>query len=416
MLGHGLSILCVMASAAGLGVIPAYGQSLSQSQSDALTGTCSSSIGPARGPQLAALCLTASGVANAPEGGSPTGPADQGGEDQERRTKQRLEYLRNLKSGNAIPQMSQFAQASGSGAMTDASGSGGMFDIGPLSGFVNFEYQNVSRHTTYFTNGFNSDRYGGVVGVDHSFDNIVLGATFEYYHTDADFKSSSGNFNTDSYGGSLYGSVSPQPNMFIDASIGYTHMDTTINRGVTFALVGAALAPLGNASGNPSSNQYRANISGGYDFVHGNITFGPRVGWAYSRNKVDAFRETGSTGLELAFGEQTYESLTSSVGGRATIAISTSFGVIVPQLSADYIHEFKDNQQTFTAHFVQDLNAAPTNLVFQTDEPDRNYYALGIGVVLGLPHGLSSFVNYRALVGDALKTTQTVTAGVRMEF
>jgi len=410
---RGVSALCIVACAAGLGTGPAKGQSLSQSIASALTGNCTD-IGPLRGPQLASVCALASGVANAESGGSTSGPSDQGGEDQERRTKQRLEGLRDQKAGNSIPQMSQFAQASSSA--TDASGSSGTFDLGPLSGFVNFEYQNVSKRTTFFTNGFNSDKYGGVIGVDHSFSNLVLGAALEYSHTDADFKAGGGNFNLDTYGGSLYGSVSPHPNAFIDASIGYVHKDITINRAVAFSIGAAPVAGLGTAQGTPSADEYRANISGGYDFVIENITVGPRFGWAYSRNKVDSFSETGSTGLELAFGQQTYESLTSSVGAKGSIAISTSFGVIVPQVSADYIHEFKDNQQTFNARFVQDLNAAPANLVFQTDQPDRDYFGLGIGVVMGLPHGLSSFVNYRALVGDSLKTTQTVTAGVRLEF
>ena len=41
---------------------------------------------------------------------------------------------------------------------------------------------------------------------------------------------------------------------------------------------------------------------------------------------------------------------------------------------------------------------------------------LGFGIVAVLPHGLLPYLNYRALVGDTIKTTQTVTAGLRFEF
>ncbi len=138
------------------------------------------------------------------------------------------------------------------------------------------------------------------------------------------------------------------------------------------------------------------------------------MAWAHRR--LDAFSESGSTGLELRFGDEDFESITSTFGAKASMAISTSFGVLVPQAEADYIHEFANNQQTFTASFVQDLKGSPTPLVFQTDNPHRDYAGLGVGVVLGLPHGISSFLNYRALVGNPLATTQTVTAGVRFEF
>jgi uncharacterized protein with beta-barrel porin domain len=344
---------------------------------------------------------------NAPAGATPEGPSDQTGEDLESQTKKRLEELRAEKSGSLPPGAYQVA---------DESGKVGTFDLGQLSGFFNFNYQNVSKHTTYFTNGFDSNQYGGVVGIDKSFSNLVIGAAFEYNHTDGTFNSGGGNFGVTSYGGSIYGSVTPMDNAFVDFSFGYDHNDNTIDRGIFYNNAGNAFTVAGTASGNPGGDQYRVNVGSGYDFVHDNITYGPRVGLAYSNTEIDAYSESGSTGLELAFGDETFQSLTSSIGGKATIAISTSWGVLVPQISADYIHEFDADQQTFSATFVQDLNPSKTPLFFSTDAPHRDYFGLGLGAVMGLPHGISSFVNYRAIVGDPLKTTQTVTAGVRFEF
>ena len=66
------------------------------------------------------------------------------------------------------------------------------------------------------------------------------------------------------------------------------------------------------------------------------------------------------------------------------------------------------------ARFVGDT--AGTRISFVNDSPDRNYFGLGAGLVMVLPQGLSPYVNYRALVADDLKSTQTVTAGLRIEF
>ncbi|HUK60094.1 MAG TPA: autotransporter outer membrane beta-barrel domain-containing protein [Stellaceae bacterium] len=382
-------------------------QSLSQSVENALSGNCAD-LGPAAklGPQLALLCtsIPAFTTTTAPDGGSPEGLSSSAVQGEENQVRKRLQDLRDKKSG--MPSMTQYA---------DASGSGGTFDLPQLSGYFNFDYQNVSKDTTYFTPGFNSNRYRGTFGADHSWDNAVLGLSFEYGHTDGDF-SGGGNFDSDRYGGTLYGSVTPAPGWFFDGALGYAHEDLTINRAVAFSDVGNGFTVAGTSKGTPGVDEYRASLDGGYDFYYQNFTYGPRFGMAYAHRRQGHFSESGSTGLELSFGDEDFESITSTFGAKASMAISTSFGVLVPQVEADWIHEYNNNQQTFTASFVQDLKGAPTPLVFQTDNPHRDYAGLSAGVVLGLPHGISSFLTYRALVGNPLATTQTVTAGVRFEF
>ena len=63
---------------------------------------------------------------------------------------------------------------------------------------------------------------------------------------------------------------------------------------------------------------------------------------------------------------------------------------------------------------IEDL--ARERFTFENDPPDRNYFNLGAGIVLVLPHGISPFVNYRSLVGYKDQSSHTVTAGLRVEF
>jgi len=373
----------------------AAGQTLNIAISQALNANCAA-LGAPLGTQLTAVCAAAAGAPSSDDGGTSAAQSDTGGSDNDT-VKKRLQQLRGEET----------SQSPNSQEVT--------FGSGALSGFAQFDYQNVDKHTTSFETGFTSNKYGGTVGVDYSFGKAVVGAALDYGHTNGTFDAGGGNFNTDAYGTYIYGSYLPIDNLFIDAVAGYRHNDTSLNRVESFSVSGTTIAS-GTEHSNPVGNEFRVGISGGYDFSYNGFTFGPRVAFNYTHNQINAFGESGSTGLELAFDSQGFTSATSSAGVFLSKAFSTGFGVIVPQASADYIHEFADDQQLFTAHFVQDLKATPTVLSFESDGPDRDYFGLGFGVVMVLPHGLSPYLNYRALVGDSLKSTQTVTAGLRVEF
>ena len=375
-------------------------QSLDSSIAGALANNCAALPGGA-GPQLGAICAGA-GVSDAPAGGSPTAQSNQQDQDQQDKIKRRLKQRREQQAGKPT--------GYSAGDSNDAT-----FSLGGVSGFISGDFENVDKKTTGFTPGFNSDKWAGTVGADYAFGKFVVGAALNYGHLDGKFDADGGGFSTDSYGGYLYGSYLPMDNLYIDGIVGYARKGLDSSRRVSIA-TGGAPQTLGTATGSTDGNEYRAALSGGYDFNVENFTFGPKVGVTYVRNSTDAFAESGTTGVELAFDKQTFTSITSSIGVHGQVAFSTSWGVLVPQASADYIHEWGDGQKTLHAHLVQDLSASPLQLSFQNDSPDRDYFGLGIGMVAVLPHGLSPFINYRALVGDSIKTTQTVSAGLRVEF
>lgn len=67
------------------------------------------------------------------------------------------------------------------------------------------------------------------------------------------------------------------------------------------------------------------------------------------------------------------------MGVFAFYALSTSIGVFVPQFTAEWVHEFQDDQRVIYFRFREDLGQ--TKLRFQTDAPDRDYANPGTGVV-----------------------------------
>lgn len=272
--------------------------------------------------------------------------------------------------------------------------------------FISTDYQ-YKRKDEATEAGFQSDRVGLTIGLDHPMDWGVIGGALTYSHTFGDFDDGGGDFDIDSFGGLLYTSYYPSDASFIDAVIGVAAKDYELDRTVV-----ANNQILGSADGNTIGFEFQSSLSGGYDFSFQNVTVGPRLGIYYLRTELDDFTETGNP-LALRYEEQLKESLTTTVGLQGSIAISTNFGIVVPQANAEYVHEFLNDRRTIDAVSTDGSNTAVT---FVTDPPDRNYFNIGGGVVFVLPDGILPFINYSAQVANRFEEIHTVTAGVRLEL
>jgi len=293
--------------------------------------------------------------------------------------------------------------------------------LGKLGLFVTGEGDWVKKDVTRFEPGFSSDAGGVVVGADYRvLPWLTAGLALSYLGTHGNFNGNNGHFNTDAFGVTLYGSVTPLPNLFVDGTVGYTLRAYNTVRRASYSNAVSGNGSDGFVQGETTGNEFRTSIQSGYDFPLGALTVGPRVGVNYSTNAIDSYAEHNSspknldTGLQLAYDGQHRESLTTTVGAFASYAISTSIGVFVPQLSGEWVHEFQDNQRVIYFRFREDLGQ--TKLRFQTDSPDRNYANLGTGVVLVLPKGMQVFLSFRALVGYSDRQAYTANGGLRIGF
>lgn len=286
--------------------------------------------------------------------------------------------------------------------------------IGPVNLFISADYERFDKNVTTFEPGHKTNTGRVTIGADYSFsDRFLAGGAFKYGRDNGRFDAG-GNFKTDSYGLQLYGNFVPAANSFVNVSAGYTHFNNSISRVASITRAGPATQILGAAEGDTDANAFNVGVTGGYDFRLQSVTVGPRFGLRYKRTETDGYRERGSTGLELIYDAQTTKSLTSVLGLYGSKAISTSFGVLVPQATLEYVHEFEDAQRNINFRFVD--NPAAGSFRFQNDPPDRNYFNLGLGIAAVWPHGISGFLNYRAMIGYKDQKSDTVTVGVRIEF
>ena len=356
---------------------PAQAQTF-QDQMDEFGGRlCSSNVGtpcqsggPASGP---------GGQVEVQTGGEPPG------------IEQRLRELRCKAEGNA----------------NCLSAGGAAADTMPFEGlnlFVSADYQNKQKDEAAEA-GFGSDRAGITVGLDSPMDWGVIGGALNYNHTWGDFDHNGGDFDQDSFGGLLYGSYYPSDSSFIDGVIGLAGKSYSLDR--TAVVQGGIV---GRNRGDTTGFEFQSSLSGGYDFSFDNFTIGPRAGIHYLRTELSDFTESG-TRTALHYDDQVEDSLTTTAGFQGSVAISTSFGVVVPQVNAEYVHEFLNDRRTIHAIAT---NGAPVSFV--TDPPDRNFFNIGGGVVFVLPDGISPFLSYSAEVANHFEEVHTVTAGVRLEM
>jgi uncharacterized protein YhjY with autotransporter beta-barrel domain len=305
--------------------------------------------------------------------------------------------------------------------------------------FANGLFAVGDRDPTSNEAGFDFHTYGVIAGVDYRFSpKLVLGAAFTYQSANSDLDNPSslvgsfstsanaGSADTRSYGFSLYGTYYVLEQLYIDGIVSFGWNNYSLDRvigynvGGTNPVTGQPTKPVNQiAHADPNGHQYSFSVGAGYEFRQGAWTFGPVARLQYFRLDIDGFQETINNpnpgfGWALAQASQDVESLTTVLGGRASYAISTGLGVLLPQVRIEWEHEFKNDSRLLTARFVNDPVGQP--ILFTTGNPGRNYANLGVSLSATFRPGIAAFIDYETVLGLADFSGNFITLGVRGEF
>ena len=386
----------------------AEAQSFNDAMQNALSFQCGGLAGPSGNYQssLDSICTAIPSVQGSNSGGSIASQGASGTGAEARRILLRLEETRQ----DAQRDLGVRA-ASADEAM----------QRGRLGMFLTSEFEWINKTQSPNEPAFESFSKGLIAGVDYAlFQWLTLGGALHYSRVNGDFGGDGGHFVTDAIGFTIYGSINPMPNLFIDATVGYIHREYEITRRANFFAPNGTFVD-GFALGNTSGDEFNMGALAGYDFVFKALTIGPRFGVNYTTNDIAGYDEVGQqakpdfdTGLELSYNRQHRESLVTKLGFFASYALSMGLGVLVPQVGAEWVHEYLDNQRVIYFRFREDNDQA--KLRFQTDKPDRNYFHLNAGLVMIFPKDVSAFLSYQALVGYNDRVAHTLNAGVRIGF
>ena len=295
-------------------------------------------------------------------------------------------------------------------------GSADMLSVDVGSGFGAFlsvGAYSVRHDGNAFEEGYDSTVPTVTVGADYRItDRMLVGLAFNYFHQSGNFDSA-GDFEVNAYGPILYFRARPFDGTFADASFGYTRQKNARNRRAVVADVQGDLVTSGPAPGDAYSNQFWLNISGGHDFPLQNLRIGPRVGLSVLSWQVDDYTESGATGVRLRYDDYDATSVQHSLGAAVEYPLPTSFGVVVPQLSAAWVHEYANDQQTITAGFIE--AAGPlSRFAFQTEEPARDWAVINLGLSSVIAEGVQPYLNFTTVQGNENFTVYGGTVGLSL--
>ena len=313
--------------------------------------------------------------------------------------------------GNVLARVVAVRAAAGGGASADS-------PFSRLGFFVNGDIGFGDKDATALENGFDYDTRAITLGVDYRLtDNAFIGAAVGYNDSEADLDGGAGDLETDGYSFSVFGSFYPSASVYIDAAVVYGETDFDQTRNISYSL-GTPVNQVASAS--PDGDYLTGSIGAGYLMNNGGWTYGPHARLSATRADVDGFTETMSnpggpgSGLALTIGKQDFRSTTLALGGSVSYAMSTSWGVLLPTASAEYVHEFSNDGDSITGTFRDDPTATAFNLAL--DDGDSNYVRLGVGASAQFSQGRSAFIHYQTLLGYEDLTSHTVSAGLRFEF
>ncbi|MCU7937682.1 MAG: choice-of-anchor D domain-containing protein [Candidatus Thiodiazotropha sp. (ex Dulcina madagascariensis)] len=288
-----------------------------------------------------------------------------------------------------------------------------------LGVFITGDISTGSKDETDLESGLDFDTYGLTVGADYRITNqFILGGAVGYIDTEAELERNAGDLDAQGYSLSLYGTYYSEQNYFVDFSATYGKNDFDQQRSIIYQLGGLDVNQ--ELTADYDGDMFSLFIGSGYDFNRGAWTFGPRADLEYIKSDVDGFTEETSDptapggGWATRIGETDQRWLTLNVGGRASYTHGTDWGVLIPYARLDWLHEFKEDAQIITAHFVGDPGGNAINIA--TDDPDRDYLRLRIGTSAQFQNGVVGFIDYGTILAQSDWSVHTISAGLRMEF
>ncbi len=255
-----------------------------------------------------------------------------------------------------------------------------------------------------------------MVGVDYRFtDYFIAGLSSSYLSSDATLKQGAGDIDTNGYSFSAYSSFYLGDSFFIDGTFSYSDQRHRTTRNIAYTGVNQV------ATASIDSDTYAAGLVTGYNFFVNGWTLTPTARWMYRSIQLEGYSESlsnpGAAGgtLGLAIGQQEYESITGNFGAQLSYAWSQSWGVLIPTISGEYVHEFSDNSQSINVTFVN-AQTGTGGFIIRNSGRDKDYAVINAGLSAQFARGVSAFVTYEKLLDLSTVTSDSLSMGVRIEL
>ncbi len=299
--------------------------------------------------------------------------------------------------------------------------------VGPLSLLLNTRATSTDRELGDGERGYEADQWSLEVGADQRLSNrAVVGAFMAYQHSNLDFDQdlatsfaappNAGGIDQDQLSFTLFGAYSATDSLYIDASAGFGISEIDFTRNAVAQDSGGTFTVPVQTEASADGTDYWASAGLGWGATYRHATRLGVYGRAtYARAEVDGYTEAdiSGTGFNLAVGKAQHRSLTTTLGLSASHTFGMSWGVVVPQVRAEYEREFEDDPVAVQSAFVlvPDTGFSPAG-----EKPDLHYFTMAAGAQAIFPGGWLGFLELQSLLGHRDFDRTRIAAGLRVEL
>jgi hypothetical protein len=157
------------------------------------------------------------------------------------------------------------------------------------------------------------------------------------------------------------------------------------------------------------------SLSGGSDNNYKSFTLSHYGLFNINRVYIAEYDEEGDSPLILHVNEETINSSSLVFGGQLQHVSSYGFGVVTEMLRVEWKHEFENESRDIEAYYVYDPFIDKSVFSAPSDDPDRDYFSVGLGMTTVLPMGIQLFAYYENIINLQYYSNQSFTVGIRME-
>lgn len=268
------------------------------------------------------------------------------------------------------------------------------------------------------TPSYDFDVNGITAGVDYrKNDSLVLGVAMGYTSQDTTLAGGQGSVDMSGISLSLYSTWYQDNSWYMDSVISLSRNSYDSTRLISFVLPLVTVNQLATAASD--GNDVNASVTFGRDFNKDAMSYGFYGRVMYGRQSYDGFSEAVNAslpgaGLALSVSARDVNSLSSVLGGKVSFTNSTSWGVLVPVLEAEWQKEYRSDPESFRAFFLNDPTQTP--IIVTGEALDSSFFRLGAGLSAVLTKGRSGFVMYERIFGRDRISQDSLALGFRVEF
>lgn len=243
--------------------------------------------------------------------------------------------------------------------------------------------------------GFDLASRGVMFGVDRLVGQSgIVGASVNWMNLDTVLDDNNGTVDTSGYALSIYASraglfAGDTPGRAFDGM----HLDGSITAGRNTYdaehVVEIAGLAVSRATSENDASVFAVSGGGGFEAHRGRTDIDFSLNGTWSRANIDDLTEEGTGPLILFVQGHEIESLTATAGLNVRAAFPVPFGVLLPSLRGELIHEFRGDARLVTARFIRDTLG--TSFTIPLDQPDQNYGKVSAGLQAEFPRGWSAF-------------------------